>query len=121
MRWRNPPVHNQCNVNTKVINDMVEHLRREYESIFEDGSGAMTVCRGKIHKYLGMTLDFSVKGQVKISMLDYIDEIVKSFEEADPKGKETKSSAAPSDLFTVNRDCKKPPEKRAVQFHNLVA
>jgi hypothetical protein len=28
----------------------------EYESIFEDGTGAMTVSRGKIHKYLGMPL-----------------------------------------------------------------
>jgi hypothetical protein len=39
-----------------VMDRIIGYLRREYESIFEDGSGAMRVSRGKIHKYLGMTL-----------------------------------------------------------------
>jgi hypothetical protein len=43
-----------------VMDRMIEYFRQEYESIFEDGSGAMTVSRGKIQKYLGMTLDYSV-------------------------------------------------------------
>jgi hypothetical protein len=55
---------------TKVMYRMIEYLRQEYESIFEDGSGAMKVSRGKIHKYLGMTLDYTVCGQVKITMFD---------------------------------------------------
>jgi hypothetical protein len=42
---------------TKVMDSMIEYLRQEYESIFEDGSGAMTVSRGNIHKYFGMTLE----------------------------------------------------------------
>jgi hypothetical protein len=54
----------------KVMDHMIKYLRREYESIFEDGSGAMTVSRGKVHKYLGMTLDYTVRGRVKISMFD---------------------------------------------------
>jgi hypothetical protein len=41
----------------KVMDTMIEYLRQYYESIFEDGTIAMTVSRGKIHKYLGMTLD----------------------------------------------------------------
>ena len=36
----------------------------------------MKVSRGKVHKYLGMTLDFTTKGQVKISMVDYVKEVV---------------------------------------------
>jgi hypothetical protein len=28
--------------------------------------------RGKVHDYLGMTLDFSTAGQVTITMIDYI-------------------------------------------------
>jgi hypothetical protein len=51
----------------KVIDTMIEYLREDYESIFEDGTGAMTVSRGKIHKYLGITLDYTVCGQVKIA------------------------------------------------------
>ena len=38
----------------------------------------MKVARGKVHTYLGMTLDFTTKGVVKQSMVDYIDEITKS-------------------------------------------
>jgi hypothetical protein len=35
-----------------VMDHMIRWLRQEYESIFEDESGQMTVSRGKIHKYL---------------------------------------------------------------------
>jgi hypothetical protein len=80
---------------TKVMDRMIEHLRQEYERIFEDGSGAMTVSRGKVHKYLGMTLDYTVRGQVKITMFDYIEEIITAFDKAEPKGAGTKSSARP--------------------------
>ena len=57
---------------TKVNDEFIEVLRLEYESIFEDGSGQMTVSRGKVHTYLGMTLDFTTPGQCKISMFDYV-------------------------------------------------
>jgi hypothetical protein len=66
----------------KVMDTMIEYLHEEYESIFEDGTGAMTVSRGKIHKYLGMTLDYTVCGQVKITMFDYVDEILTAFDKA---------------------------------------
>jgi hypothetical protein len=72
---------------------MIEYLRQEYERIFEDGNGAMTVSRGKIHKYLGMTLDYTVRGQVKITMFDYIDDILTNFDKAEPKGGGTKTSS----------------------------
>jgi urease gamma subunit len=36
----------------------IETLREECESVFKDGSGKMTVHRGKVHDYLGMRLDF---------------------------------------------------------------
>jgi hypothetical protein len=52
------------------MDSMIEYLRQEYESIFEDGSREMTVSRGKVHKYLGMTLYYTVRGQVKITMFD---------------------------------------------------
>jgi hypothetical protein len=55
----------------------------------------MTVSRGKIHKYLGMTLDYIVCGQAKITMLDYVNEIITAFDKAEPKGGGTKSSVAP--------------------------
>ena len=104
-----------------VMDRMISWLRNEYENIFEDGTGAMAVSRGKVHKYLGMTLDYSVRGQVKITMLDYVEEILTAFDKADPKAAGTKTSAAPENLFIVNEDSKKLSANRAVEFHNLVA
>jgi hypothetical protein len=99
---------------------MIEYLRQEYESIFEDGSGAMTVSRGKIHKYLGMTLDYTFRGQVKITMFDYVNEILTSFDKAEPKVGGTKTSAAPASLFKVDDNCEKLKHDKDVEFHNLV-
>jgi hypothetical protein len=57
-------------VKPKVMDLMIKYLRQEYKSIFEEGSGEMVVSRGKIHDYLGMTLDYTVRGQAKITMFD---------------------------------------------------
>jgi hypothetical protein len=104
-----------------VMDRMIGYLRQEYDSIFEDGSGAMSVSRGKIHKYLGMTFYYSVPGQVKIKMLDYVDEILAAFDKAEPKCGGTKTSEAPDSLFKVDEDCEKLAQAKAVEFHNLVA
>jgi hypothetical protein len=105
----------------KLMDTMIEYLRQEYESIFEDRTGAMTVSRGKIHKYLGMTLDYTVRGQVKITMFDYIDEILTAFDKEEPKGRGTNTSAAPDSLFKVDESCAKLAKNKDVDFHNLVA
>jgi hypothetical protein len=105
---------------TKVMDSMIEFLRQEYDSIFEDGSGAMTVSRGKIHKYLGMALDYTVRGQLKITMFDYVDEILTAFDKSEPKGGGTKTSAATYSLFKVDESCEKLKQDKAVEFHNLV-
>ncbi len=105
-------------------------LRANYESIFEDGLGAMKVHRGKIHKYLGMSLDFSVKGQCHVTMHDYLDGILEAFDLAMKEygdgyltvGKRcSKTSAAPHNLFLVNKDCEKVSEVASVAFHMVVA
>jgi hypothetical protein len=100
---------------------MIEYHWQEYESIFEDGSGAMTMSRGKIHKYLDMTLDYTARGQVKITMFKYVDEILTAFDKAEPKGGGTKTSAAPDSLFKVYESFEKLKQDKAVEFHNLVA
>jgi hypothetical protein len=105
----------------KVVDSMIECLRQEYESIFEDGSGAMTVRRGNVSKYLGMTLYCTVCGQVKITMFNYFNEILAAFDKAEPKVGGTKSSAAPESLFKVDEYYDKFKQDKAVEFHNLVA
>jgi len=44
------------------MDGMIEWLKKKYEKIFEDGSGKRAISHGKIHKYLGMTLDYSTPG-----------------------------------------------------------
>jgi hypothetical protein len=89
---------------SRANDNMIDWLWQQYESIFEDGSGQMTVSRGRVHKYLGMTLGYTVHSQVNILMFDYVNEIINSFDKAEPKGGGTKSSSAPDDLFKVNED-----------------
>jgi hypothetical protein len=108
-------------VKTKVMDRMIKYLCQEYKSMFEDRTSAMVVSRGKIHNYLGMTLNYTIGGNAKITMFDYVNEILTAFDKAEPKGAGTKSSAAPDNLFMVNEDCNKLPSEKAVQFHNMVA
>jgi hypothetical protein len=76
----------------------------------------MKVHHGKVHKYLGMLLDFSHKGQCRVSMYNYVDNILEAFDSAVRRyddgylkvGKRySKLSAAPDNIFVVNKDCKK--------------
>ena len=104
---------------SKFNDRTIKFLRQEYEIIFEDGSVKMTVSRGKVHKYIVMTLDYTVRGQVQITMIDILDKICKAFDKAEPKRCGTKTSAAPENLFKINKDCEKLQRNKTVQFHSL--
>ncbi len=69
-------------LNPKVVDYTIAWLRDEYKSVFTNGSGMMKVARGKVHKYLGMTLDFATLKIVKVTMLKYVDEIIGSWDKA---------------------------------------
>jgi hypothetical protein len=81
----------------------------------------MSIGRGKIHKYWGMILDYSARGQVRITLIDYIDEILSAFGKADSKGLGTKTSAAPENLFKTDKDCEKLQPDKTVEFQYLAA
>jgi hypothetical protein len=93
-----------------------------------DGSGMMKVARGKVHKYLGMTLDFITLKSVKVTMLKYVDEIIGSWDKACSElddrykavsGRKRIATAAPNDLFKVDEDAVKLDQARAKAFHNI--
>ena len=99
---------------SKKINDeFIEVIRDEYETIFKDGLGKMTVSRGKKHKYLGMDLDFTTKGEVEATMVDYTKECINIFNKFSPLELRTKSSAVASNLFEVDEDSKKISPRKA--------
>ncbi len=100
--------------------------------MFEDGTGQMKVHCGKTHKYLGMSLDFSHANQYRVTMIDYVDEIVVAYDKALTKLSDgfsavkkklniARTSTPPDYLFVVNEDAEKLSEERATAFHNLVA
>jgi hypothetical protein len=43
--------------------------------------GDMKVSRGKVHDYLGMTLDYTKKGEVKLTTIDYMKGVIEDFPE----------------------------------------
>ena len=117
-------------VSEKVNEDTISWLRRDYESIFTDGSGEMKVARGKVHKYLGMNLDFTKVGVVVVTMIDYIDDVIKAWDDAvtkfndgfEPVEKRQRiATAAPEDLFKINEDAVKLDKDKSKVFHSIVA
>ena len=53
--------------------------------------------------------------------MSYIAEIITAFDKAYPKGKGTKSSAKPKNLFVINEDSKKLDQDKVVESQNIVA
>ena len=47
---------------------------------------AVATHRGEVHDYLGMIFDFSVKGKVVVTMMEYIKNIIKDFPEEITQG-----------------------------------
>jgi hypothetical protein len=108
-------------VDVSTNDHFIDTLQQECKSVFEDGSGKITGHHSKAHAYLGMRLDFSVEGQVKVSMFNYIDGILTDWKKVAPDAQGTKTSTAPRDLFVVDEDCEKLEKKQAEDFHYIVA
>jgi hypothetical protein len=52
---------------------------------------------------------------------DHLDDMLTVFEKTESNGASAKTSAAPVNLFTVNKDCEKLPDSEAVELHDVVA
>jgi hypothetical protein len=68
------------------------------KSIYGDN---MHVSRGLVHDYLCMTLDYAMKGEVKVTMVDYLKGVLNDFPEVIEGHAQT---AAAENLFTVRPD-----------------
>ena len=82
-------IHNR----NKIVTIMGKWLKKTYERLFEDRSGNMKIYRDNIHEYLGMTLYFLEAWEVKITMISFIEKMVKDFDNYDDT---MKISATPS-------------------------
>ncbi len=90
----------------------------------------MKVAQGKVHKYLGMMVDFTTLKTVKVTMLEHVDEIIGSWDKACSElddgykavsGRKRIATAAPDDIFKVDEDAVKLDQARAKAFHNIMA
>ena len=90
----------------------------------------MKVARGKMHKYLGMRLDFTNNGVVTDIMINYIDNVIKTWDDACAKlddgfelvlKRQKIVTAAPDDLFKVDRNAVKLGLGEAKYFHCIVS
>ena len=94
--------------------NFLEFLNRKYGSV-----GKVKATRGEVHDYLGMTLDFSDVGKVKIDMRKYVNTMIEEFQEFQPLTKTAVTPAA-ADLFDVGAGEELDREQREL-FHRLVA
>ena len=101
-------------VDPNVVTDIIKQLEGEFAK-----EAPLSITRGKVHDYLGMTLDFTIDGKVQIKMIDYIENMLEELP-ADMDGEA--ATPAPSHLFEVNENDPKMLDKtRSDFFHHNVA
>ena len=96
-----------------VVTSVIKLLESEFAK-----EAPLTVTRGRVHDYLGMTLDFSIDGKAQIKMIDYIENMLK---ELPPEMDGEAATPAPNHLFEVNTETAKLLDKQKADFfhHNV--
>jgi hypothetical protein len=96
-----------------IVTNMLQTINERYGK-----EVPIAITRGKVHDYLGMVLDYTEEGRVKISMSQYIDEVVD--EAPDDMDGEAPTPAA-AYLFQVNPEASKLDANNKEMFHRIVA
>jgi hypothetical protein len=95
-------------IDQQAIETLIDQLSSKY--------GPLKVTRGTKHSYLGMTFDYSVDGQARVSMEGYIRDLVRV------AGVTNKSSTpATNQLFCIDNKSKLLDDKMKAVFHSLTA
>jgi len=100
-------------VDKKVVNSVIDYLASRYGK-----EAPLTINRGKIHRYLGMVLDFSIDGKVQISMEDYMTDLLASLPE-EMAGES--ATPAGNHLFNINPEAVRLSLPESELFHHYVA
>ena len=98
----------QCTILWHVDDLKISHMERDVvTSILNEINdwygeiSPLTITRGKVHDYLGMTIDFTTPGQVKFTMIDYIDDFLSELPD-DMRG--TAVTPAAAHIFETNTE-----------------
>jgi hypothetical protein len=96
-----------------VVEEIISKLDERYGK-----EAPLVVTRGNVHDYLDMTLDFSVKGKVKVIMKDYIEDMLDEL----PSDMDGEAATPASDhLFTVNENPVLLDDETSQMFHTNTA
>ena len=98
----------------EVVTDLLEQLEGRFGK-----ETPIAITRGRIHDYLGMTIDYSIKSKVKFYMFDYIEQILGEVDSDLMKGSGV--TPAGKHLFQTHEDGAKLNKKEADAFHRNVA
>jgi hypothetical protein len=98
-----------------VTESIVALLQEKYGS--EDAP--VTVTYGKVHDYLGMTLDYSKAGKVIINMTQYVKNLLENI----PKDMQVGISVTPAagHLYEVSENAEPLDKSMSENFHTLTA
>ena len=101
----------------KVVDNFIKWCQAQYDEYDQ-----MKPSRGKVHDYLGVTLDYSEPGKVKLNMHDYIDTVLSDFPfQEQLKATRKVSSPAAEHLFNINPEATKLDKTTSEDFHTTVA
>ena len=97
--------------------EIITHLINRLSDRFGQ-EAPLTVTRGKVHDYLGMILDYSEPGKVKVNMTQYIQDML---DELPPSFDGTAATPAANHLFAVDQEAQPLSQEDADKFHTLTA
>ena len=100
-------------VEQSVLEDMADKLSAKYGQ-----EAPLTIQRGLVHDYLGMTIDYSEEGKVRFTMPNYIETLLEECP-ADMDG--TAVSPAANYLFDINENAEKLDSDQSDEYHHLTA
>ena len=98
----------------EVLEGLLTSLNEEFGK-----EAPLTVTRGKVHDYLGMTFDYTIPGKVKITMPDFVQGVLDECPEDLMKG--PSSTPAAHHLFNLDLERNKLSDEKASSIHHLTA
>ena len=98
-------------INPKANNEFLQWIKDTFGQLRE-----VKTTQGLLHDYLGMTLDYSVPGQVSTDMSHYVKKMAKEFPQENLKGASV-LSLWNENLFKVQHDSTPLEKEQAKLFH----
>ena len=97
-----------------VVDEFIRQVDHEYGK-----EAPLTIMRGKIHVYLGFTIDYSIPGEVSFTMVEFLQKMLNDFPDSNPKFEFATPAAA--SLFTVDAESPALEPQQAQLFYTLTA